>query len=101
MPLLRHPVSVLVVNTFGSDSADPTKPMSLPNYSDPLVANWSTGRDAIIVTPSIFDSAVEGLNEISFLSHLNNHLFLIETHTAFKIYKYFFLLEHSCQEVKF
>ena len=34
--------------------------MSFPNYSDPLVANWSTGQDSITLTPSIFDSAVIG-----------------------------------------
>jgi len=34
--------------------------MSFPNYSDPLVANWSTGHDSITLTPSIFDSAVLG-----------------------------------------
>ncbi|KAL9958736.1 hypothetical protein ACROYT_G035791 [Oculina patagonica] len=46
--------------TFGSDSSDPTIPMSFPNYSNPLVANWSTGHDSITLTPSIFDSAVLG-----------------------------------------
>ena len=51
---------VLGVQTFGSDSSDPTRPMSFPNYSDPLVANWSTGHDSITLTPSIFDSAVLG-----------------------------------------
>ena len=34
--------------------------MSFPNYSDPLVANWSSGRDSITLTPSIFDSALLG-----------------------------------------
>ena len=52
--------SVVGVQTFGSDSSDPTQPMSFPNYSDPLVANWSTGHDSITLTPSIFDSAVLG-----------------------------------------
>lgn len=52
--------SVVGIQTFGSDSSDPTQPMSFPNYSDPLVANWSTGLDSITLTPSIFDSAVIG-----------------------------------------
>ena len=52
--------SVVGLQTFGSDSSDPTQPMSFPNYSDPLVANWSTGHDSITLTPSIFDSAVLG-----------------------------------------
>ena len=34
--------------------------MSFPNYSDPLVANWSSGRDSITLTPSIFDAAMLG-----------------------------------------
>ena len=35
--------------------------MSFPNYSDPVVANWSIGHDSITLTPSIFDSAVLGM----------------------------------------
>ena len=53
-------LAVVGVQTFGSDSSDPTQPMSFPNYSDPLVANWSIGRDSITLTPTIFDSAVLG-----------------------------------------
>ena len=53
-------VAVLGVHTFGPDNSNPTRPMSFPNYSDPLVANWSSGRDSITLTPSIFDSALLG-----------------------------------------
>ena len=53
-------VAVLGVHTFGPDNSNPTRPMSFPNYSDPLVGNWSTGRDSITLTPSIFDSALLG-----------------------------------------
>ena len=53
-------VTVLGVHTFGPDNSNPTRPMSFPNYSDPLVANWSSGRDSITLTPSIFDSAMLG-----------------------------------------
>ena len=53
-------VAVLGVHTFGPDNSNPTRPMSFPNYSDPLVANWSSGRDSITLTPSIFDSAMLG-----------------------------------------
>ena len=52
--------AVLGVHTFGPDNSNPTRPMSFPNYSDPLVANWSSGRDSITLTPSIFDSAMLG-----------------------------------------
>ena len=51
---------VLGVHTFGPDNSNPTRPMSFPNYSDPLVANWSSGRDSITLTPTIFDSAMLG-----------------------------------------
>lgn len=54
--------AVFVVQTFNSDSSDPTQPMSFPNYSDPMVANWSTGHDSVTLTPTIFDSAVLGKN---------------------------------------
>ena len=53
-------VAVLGVHTFGPDNSNPTRPMSFPNYSDPLVANWSSGQDSITLTPSIFDSALLG-----------------------------------------
>ena len=52
--------AVLGVHTFGPDNSNPTRPMSFPNYSDPLVANWSSGRDSITLTPTIFDSAMLG-----------------------------------------
>ena len=53
-------VAVLGVHTFGPDNSNPTRPMSFPNYSDPLVANWSSGQDSITLTPSIFDAAMLG-----------------------------------------
>ena len=51
---------VLGVHTFGPDNSNPSRPMSFPNYSDPLVANWSSGRDSITLTPRIFDSVLLG-----------------------------------------
>ena len=51
---------VLGVQTFGPDNSNPSRQMSFPNYSDPLVANWSSGRDSITLTPSIFDLALLG-----------------------------------------
>lgn len=60
-PLIKK--NILVgVHTFNSDSADPSQLMIFPNYSDPLVANWSTGHDSITMAPTIFDSAATGIN---------------------------------------
>ncbi|PFX18444.1 Brain-specific angiogenesis inhibitor 3 [Stylophora pistillata] len=50
------------LQTFSSDSANPSQLMTFPNYSNPLVANWSTGHDSITMAPTIFDSAAAGIN---------------------------------------
>ncbi|XP_068751776.1 uncharacterized protein [Montipora capricornis] len=58
-PLLTKNI-LFVAKSIGADVSDPTRPMSFPNYSDPVVSNWSAGHDSVTMTPSIFESAALG-----------------------------------------
>ena len=70
--------SVVGVKTFGSASSDLKRPISFPNYSDPGVANWSTGHDSVTMTPSIFKPALLGrhIEHVTSKNKLNVTLWL-------------------------
>ena len=58
--------------------------MTFPNYSNPLVANWSTGHDSITMAPTIFDSAAAGnMWRGSTLFHFQNEAYYKFTRTSY------------------